>query len=192
MIILMQPSLILIDYGHFQYNCISLGLTLWGMVGVIHNWDLLGAAAFCLAMNYKQMELYHALPFFCYLLGKSCYPWKNLRGPIARVFKLGVVVIFVFTVCWIPFYFIDGLQGLQHVLVRIFPFNRGLFEDKVASFWCAISVIVKMKRIFSIPVLLKLSLMTTLLSVLPSSWKVLWNPTPYRFILCLVCYKSIG
>lgn len=187
-VILIQPSLLLIDYGHFQYNCISLGLALWGIVGVIHNWDLLGAAAFCLAINYKQMELYHALPFFCYLLGKSCHPWKQFGGPIAKILKLGVVVISVFTLCWIPFYIADGTRGVQNVLTRIFPFNRGLFEDKVASFWCAISVFVKMKQILSIPVLLKISLAATLLSALPSLWKVVWNPTPYRFILCLVCF----
>jgi alpha-1,3-glucosyltransferase len=26
-IILLQPALVLIDHGHFQYNCIGLGLT---------------------------------------------------------------------------------------------------------------------------------------------------------------------
>jgi hypothetical protein len=35
------------------------------------DWDVLGSILFCLAINYKQMELYHALPFFFYLLGKS-------------------------------------------------------------------------------------------------------------------------
>ena len=48
----------------------SLGLTLWGVVGLGLGWDVLGALAFCLALSYKQMELYHSLPFFCYLLGK--------------------------------------------------------------------------------------------------------------------------
>lgn len=185
LIILMQPCLLLIDYGHFQYNCISLALALWGIVGVTNNWDLFGAVAFSLAINYKQMELYHALPFFCYLLGKSCHPRKELIGVISGVIKLGVVVVSVFLVCWIPFYIADGTQGLLHVLTRIFPVNRGLFEDKVASFWCAVSVIVKMKT-FSIPLLLKISLVFTLVSALPSLWKVFRNPTPYCFLLCLV------
>ena len=35
------------------------------------NRDVLGSIFFCLALNYKQMELYHALPFFFFLLAKS-------------------------------------------------------------------------------------------------------------------------
>lgn len=61
----------IIDHGHFQYNCISLGLALFGVVGVVHDWDVIGSIAFSMSLNYKQMELYHALPFFFYLLGKS-------------------------------------------------------------------------------------------------------------------------
>ena len=55
----------------FRYNAVSLGLALWGVTGVVLGHDLLGSIAFTLALNYKQMELYHALPFFFYLLGKS-------------------------------------------------------------------------------------------------------------------------
>ncbi|XP_069449583.1 dolichyl pyrophosphate Man9GlcNAc2 alpha-1,3-glucosyltransferase isoform X3 [Ovis canadensis] len=76
--ILLYPGLILIDYGHFQYNSVSLGFALWGVLGVSYDWDLLGSLAFCLAINYKQMELYHSLPFFCFLLGK-CFK-KGLKG----------------------------------------------------------------------------------------------------------------
>lgn len=48
----------------------SQGFALWGIVALGLGWDVLGSVAFSLALNYKQMELYHALPFFCYLLGK--------------------------------------------------------------------------------------------------------------------------
>ncbi|KAF0041885.1 hypothetical protein F2P81_005417 [Scophthalmus maximus] len=67
---LLYPGLILIDFGHFQYNGVSHGFALWGVVALGLGWDVFGSMAFCLALNYKQMELYHALPFFCYLLGK--------------------------------------------------------------------------------------------------------------------------
>jgi len=61
---------VIIDHGHFQYNSISLGLALFGVIAVVHDWDVIGSIAFSMALNYKQMELYHALPFFFYLSGK--------------------------------------------------------------------------------------------------------------------------
>ena len=185
LLILIQPGLLLIDYGHFQYNCVSLGLALWGIIGVTSKWDLMGAASFCLALNYKQMELYHALPFFFYLLGKS-YKLNSIGSSIVRITKLGLVVVSIFGMLWMPFYVPNGIHGLQHVLSRIFPFNRGLFEDKVASFWCAISFLVKMKQIFSVSILLKISLVTTLFCSMPSLLMVLWNPTSQQFVLSLV------
>lgn len=68
----LYPGQILIDNGHFQYNNISLGLTVLAVVAVLFNRRILGAAFFVLALNYKQMELYHAMPFFCYLLA-NCF-----------------------------------------------------------------------------------------------------------------------
>ena len=61
-----NPSLIPI-----RYNCISLGLAVWAIYFLARGCDLFGSVAFTLALNYKQMELYHAMPFFCYLLGLS-------------------------------------------------------------------------------------------------------------------------
>ena len=54
-----------------RYNCISLGLAVWAVYFLTRGCDLFGSMAFTLALNYKQMELYHAMPFFCYLLGLS-------------------------------------------------------------------------------------------------------------------------
>lgn len=67
-IALFYPGQILIDNGHFQYNNISLGLTVLAVAGLLTNRRILGAIFFVLALNYKQMELYHAMPFFAYLL----------------------------------------------------------------------------------------------------------------------------
>ena len=62
-----------------RYNSISLGLTLLATWALGRRLDLLGGALFCLGLNYKQMELYHALPFFCYLLG-SCFKLGIPKG----------------------------------------------------------------------------------------------------------------
>lgn len=75
-IALFFPGQILIDNGHFQYNNISLGLAVFAVVALISDRRLLGAFFFAMALNYKQMELYHAIPFFCYLLG-NCFLDEN-------------------------------------------------------------------------------------------------------------------
>ncbi|KAM9384074.1 dolichyl pyrophosphate Man9GlcNAc2 alpha-1,3-glucosyltransferase [Pholidichthys leucotaenia] len=154
--ILLYPGLILIDYGHFQYNGVSLGFALWGVLALGLGWDALGSVAFALALNYKQMELYHALPFFCYLLGKCVKAGLTGRG-----------------------------QALQ-VVRRIFPVARGLFEDKVANVWCSLNTLIKIRSILSSDSQLYLSFACTLLAVLPSSIRLLTKPTFWHFKLALV------
>ena len=79
LLVLLNPTIVLIDHGHFQYNCISLGLTQLSAYFLLRNDSIklkclsLSSIFFCLALNYKQMELYHALPFFFYLLGLSLF-----------------------------------------------------------------------------------------------------------------------
>ncbi|KAJ8392550.1 hypothetical protein AAFF_G00074280 [Aldrovandia affinis] len=181
--ILLYPGLILIDHGHFQYNSVSLGLALWGVLGLGLGWDLLGALAFTLALNYKQMELYHSLPFFCYLLGKCVKKGLTGKGLILLV-KISLTVVVSFTVCWLPF-LSDPQQSLQ-VVHRLFPVGRGLFEDKVANVWCSMNVLFKVRAHLSPDTQLYLSLVSTLLAVLPSSIKLLMNPTFWQFKLALV------
>lgn len=60
MLLLLNPNLILIDNGHFQYNSIMLGLTLASAVSFHLNRDLLGAALYVCSMCFKQMALYYS------------------------------------------------------------------------------------------------------------------------------------
>ena len=50
----------------------------------------------------------------------------------------------------------------------MFPFNRGLFEDKVANFWCASNVLIKWKKLLLPERLPKLATLLTLVGFLPS------------------------
>ncbi|KAK5906958.1 hypothetical protein CesoFtcFv8_004858 [Champsocephalus esox] len=179
---LLYPGLILVDYGHFQYNGVSLGFALWGVLALGLGWDALGSVAFCLALNYKQMELYHALPFFCYLLGKSVKLGLMGRGLFLLV-RIALTVLVTFALCWLPFLSDPG-QAMQ-VVRRIFPVARGLFEDKVANTWCSLNVLMKIRSILSSDSQMYLSFACTLLAVLPSCIRLLTKPTFWQFKLAL-------
>ncbi|KAI6249422.1 putative dolichyl pyrophosphate Man9GlcNAc2 alpha-1,3-glucosyltransferase [Erysiphe necator] len=66
------------------------------------------------------------------------------------------------------------LQFAQ-ILHRIFPFARGLFEDKVANFWCALNVVVKFRN-FPLVLLQQASLLATLAAVIPPCLVIFLKP----------------
>ncbi|XP_065357751.1 probable dolichyl pyrophosphate Man9GlcNAc2 alpha-1,3-glucosyltransferase isoform X2 [Calliphora vicina] len=141
-ILVLYPGQILIDNGHFQYNNISLGLFILSVACILkdrHNW---ASFVFSLSLNYKHMELYHALPFFVYLL-KSSFSEKSLLKNIFNLIQIGLITLATFLLLWIPW--ISSLNSLVATALRLFPFNRGVFEDKVANVWCSLNAIYKFK-----------------------------------------------
>ena len=147
---LSQPALILIDHGHFQYNTISLGLALWSFHFISSSTNelgpIVGSILFSLALNFKQMELYHAPAVFAYLLGRCFRHSNRYTHIIANFIALGVTVILTFSMLWLPFVICppsdatSNFDGVLQIIKRVFPFQRGLFEGKVANIWCALSI----------------------------------------------------
>ncbi|KAI2808937.1 Glucosyltransferase-like protein [Blomia tropicalis] len=162
---LIAPSLILIDYGHFQYNCISLGFLLWTIVLLQNQQDIIAGIIFCLALNYKQMALYYSLPIFFYLL-KRCLDSSrlNLVSMFVKLSTLSIAVLTTFALLWLPY--LSSLDSVFQVVRRIFPLGRGIYEDKVANFWYCLSILVKVKTIFSDS---QLALISTFMVVLLST-----------------------
>lgn len=76
------------------------------------------------------------------------------------------------------------VQQLTQILHRVFPFARGLFEDKVANFWCALNVIFKL-RIYSQDVLRRASMLTTLAAILPPCLVIFFRPLKLALPLAL-------
>uniref|UniRef100_A0A915DVF3 Alpha-1,3-glucosyltransferase n=1 Tax=Ditylenchus dipsaci TaxID=166011 RepID=A0A915DVF3_9BILA len=158
--VLCYPGLIFVDNGHFQYNHIALGIFLWSILCFESRRYYAGSMLFMLALNFKQMELYHALPVFVFLLSRSISQkgsiWTRINTSFSNLCKLAVVVLIVFSLLWAPFLFSMNSNGIwldfelmTKVLRRIFPLYRGVFEDKVANFWCCTSVIFKVKNYYS-------------------------------------------
>ncbi|KNE62294.1 hypothetical protein AMAG_07526 [Allomyces macrogynus ATCC 38327] len=175
-LILSFPGLILIDHGHFQYNLIMLGLTLASVAWMTTGHPLKAAFTFSLALMFKQMSLYFALPVFVYLLAQC---WQSNHG-IRLFFQLGVVVLATFALHIYPF-----RADLGQLVHRIFPIARGLYEDKVANVWCALSPVLKLRDRFALTTLLRMSLATTILASLPSLIGLFRHPTRYTLLAAL-------
>ena len=145
---LLQPGLIIIDHGHFQYNAVMLGLALSAFACFQADRRLLGSVLFCTSLMFKQMALYYALPVFFYLLGEVFRPaskregWRSIN--LAFFLKLSITVIFTFAVCLGPFL---SVKQLSQVVARLFPLQRGLYEDKVANVWCALNSLIKLRNL---------------------------------------------
>ncbi|KAH7143873.1 ALG6, ALG8 glycosyltransferase family-domain-containing protein [Dactylonectria macrodidyma] len=81
-------------------------------------------------------------------------------------------------------YYYPVVEQVIQMIHRIFPFARGLFEDKVANFWCAANVLVKLHH-FPAALLQKAALAATLLAIIPPNIVLFLRPRktalPYAF-----------
>lgn len=183
------PGLILIDNGHFQYNNMSLGLLIAAVACLFNFKDCLASILFVAALNYKQMELYHALPFFFYLLGRCilCSSWSQSIGKLATI---GITVIATFVIIWLPFLILpmsdDPVLQIKQMAHRLFPIGRGIFEDKVSNFWCAANVLVKIQHLYPADTLALVCAVTTGLFSLPSNIILFLKPTRQNLLLTLI------
>ncbi|KAI2626294.1 glycosyltransferase family 57 protein [Xylaria nigripes] len=76
------------------------------------------------------------------------------------------------------------VEQIIQIIHRVFPFARGLFEDKVANFWCAINLVIKL-RAYPAELLQRVSLLATLASIAPACTVLFLRPRkellPYAF-----------
>lgn len=83
--------------------------------------------------------------------------------------RLALVTSLLFIALFLPFLPpFAPISAILDPISRIFPFARGLFEDKVANFWCASNVVFKWKNWASSAFLIKLSAVLTALGFLPN------------------------
>jgi len=146
----LSPALLLVDHAHFQYNCVCLGFTLAFVVLTLRGAHYAAAAAFTLALNYKQMALYFAPAVFVHFLALAASGRMGVH-PALAVARVGAVVVLVFGLLWSPFCVLGYMQqgaclpSLLAVLTRLFPVSRGLFEGKVANLWCVLEPALRLR-----------------------------------------------
>ncbi|KAK6204618.1 glucosyltransferase required for N-linked glycosylation pathway [Scheffersomyces amazonensis] len=157
LIIINQPHLILIDHGHFQFNSVMLGLFLYSLIELIKKNYMMASVWFIACINFKQMGLYYSTFIFVFILSQL----KSFQ----ELILVGFTVILTQLVILLPF--IGDRNNLIQIVTRVFPFHRGLFEDKVANFWCTTNVIVKYRELIDLQNLSKISLAATILAFTP-------------------------
>lgn len=196
----MQPALILIDHGHFQYNILQLGPTLIALASLASGPDLTNDLLVCLtftfAVHSKIMALYHAPVMACALLGRAFVRSKGkLVAAIWSLVVCAAVVGAFMAVIWAPWIQesieTESLDPIASVFSRLFPFGRGLYEDKVASVWCASAPVLRLKEWFSHDALISITGLVTVASILPSSALLLVAPSP-RAVLWSALHVSLG
>uniref|UniRef100_A0A8C7AU99 Alpha-1,3-glucosyltransferase n=1 Tax=Neovison vison TaxID=452646 RepID=A0A8C7AU99_NEOVI len=181
--ILLYPGLILIDYGHFQYPLLTVYFEIWAYLGTKCGWWLWGFLSFCVLGNSVFSSMIFSLYFFLSLLDRS-FKKKVWGYQFVLLIKLSCTVVASFILCWLPF-FTEREQTLQ-VLRRLFPVDRGLFEDKVANIWCSFSIFLKIKDILPRHIQIIISFCFTFLSLLPACIKLTLKPSPRGFRFTLV------
>ncbi len=201
--VLLNPAAILIDHGHFQYNCISLGLAAAAAAAVgagNHSRSALpGVVAsilFTAAVHHKQMAAYFGPAFLGHLAGRALQAGRAAgggpRGAVVtagRVAAYGSAVLGTAAACWAPFYFWaeggDGVAGLSRAFARLAPLGRGLYEDYVANWWCATHPAFKWKARFSQAALARGATALTLAAAAPSAAHQLLRPSRIGFLYCM-------
>jgi alpha-1,3-glucosyltransferase len=222
--ILMQPATILIDHGHFQYNTVMLGLSAATISSLMAGRIRIACIFFVGALGFKQMALFYAPAVFAYLLGVSIVPQIDIVRliTIAVVTILSFAALFAPLLLGAVYDNSQGVviheyleppllslipfpldpNNLLHVPIvqlaqcihRVFPFARGLFEDKVANVWCALHTFHKLHQ-YPASLVQKAALLGTLATILPPCLILLLKPrkdllplafasTAWGFFLC--------
>ncbi|KAH8244129.1 hypothetical protein KR026_000123 [Drosophila bipectinata] len=176
------PGQFLIDNGHFQYNNISLGLAALAVGAILRGKYYMASFCFTLALNYKQMELYHSLPFFAFLLGE-CIGQKSFGAFASKLSRIAAIVLTTFAVLWSPW--LGSSKAALAVVQRLFPVARGVFEDKVANVWCAVNVVWKLRKHLNNEQMALICIGCTLIAALPTNIAVFRNRSKLGFLLAL-------
>lgn len=184
-LLLYLPALVLIDHGHFQYNSVMLGLFLLSVTDLIKGNLMLASVWFMSSVLFKQMALYYSPFIFVYISSLLFTPEKTVAATLksfrfGTLVALGLTVILSTMVMISPFLLasssVQEADALaKQILVRIFPFERGLFEDKVANFWCTSNLVVKYSQRFTHEKLKLLSLVFTVAAFTPPCLAIFWK-----------------
>ena len=165
-LILINPLMIIIDHGHFQFNNAMHGLFVISLFFLYSEKYIFAIIFFSFCVSFKQMGLYYSIPFPLYVIKKLFFEnKKNINIIIPLIYVIIYIIITLMTnfMIYLPWL---KTQKIKDVFTRIFPVHRGIYEDKVATFWCVLNIFYKLNKHFSTNSLIKLSFAFTLMGCL--------------------------
>ena len=166
LLILINPLMIIIDHGHFQFNNVMHGFFVFALFFLYTDNYILAIIFYSLCINFKQMGLYYAIPFPLYVIKKLFFNKSknnennNTLISIIYIGIYGIITLISNILIYLPWL---KAKKMNDVFDRIFPVRRGIFEDKVATFWCTINIFIKLNQVFKLDHLFKLALFFTLI-----------------------------
>ena len=155
-------------------------------------------------MAHKHMSLYYALAFFGHLCGKAAGNHLADAAPragggsipararaarfLVKVAQLGAAVVLTLAAVLSPWILeaarTSSAEPVVQVFRRLFPLQRGIFEDYVANFWCTTSPVVKWKLLLpSSRALAAVCAAVTLAACAPSTVHQMLRPSPTGLLL---------
>lgn len=164
LLMLLTPAFLLIDHGHFQYNNVMLGLTLWAVSFFASRKYVLAVICLFSSLAFKQMNMYAVPAFGAALLGLGAAEGSPI-GVLSAYARWGLAAIFTLLAAFAPF--LQSFDSIKAVLLRLFPVGRGLFEEKVGNAWCTISIFTKIHRRIPKTTLFQWCLISVTLALLP-------------------------
>ena len=120
---------------------------------------------FLLALNYKQTK--HNQSQFLY-----------------NILLIGVTVLGTFILLLLPW--CSSIDDLKSVFIRVFPFQRGIYEDKSANIFSILSIIYKFHVHIPQYIMIRISTICTLSSLLYTQYCTVKQPTILNFIYNLI------
>ena len=166
---LINPLLIIIDHGHFQYNNVMHGFFVLALFFLYSEKYILAIIFYSFCINFKQMGLYYAIPFPLYVIKKMFFnKSKNKENNNALISLIyigiyGIITIITNVIIYLPWL---KTNKINDVFSRIFPVRRGIYEDKVATFWCTLNIFYKLNNHFKTEHLIRLALIFTIIGCL--------------------------
>ena len=188
-LLVLNPVLIFVDHGHFQYNSVALGLLVFAIAFIQRDRPYVAAAFFTMSFLFKQTLLYFSPMFFAFMVGQAVRLGR-WRDTARRICTLAVVVLGIIAVAVAPLLIhcsaITCVKGqVSSTLASIFPFGRGLFEGYVANMWISISPLLRLRQgggvLLKSPLVGTISALSTFAGFSEACWYLGRKPNPALF-----------